>query len=96
VEEKIPCVYILASRWGGALYVGVTSNLYRRLFEHRQNFVPGFSQRYGVYRLVWYEVHSTMESAIRREKAIKKWNRAWKVRLIEKENPEWRDRSADL
>ena len=87
----IPCVYILASRPNGTLYIGVTSNLVRRVWEHKNDFVDGFTKQYQVHNLVWYEVHDSMESAISREKALKKWNRAWKVRLIEEDNPGWRD-----
>ena len=86
---KTPCVYILGSKLGGTLYVGVTSNLVQRVWQHKNDFVEGFTKRYGVHRLVWYEVHESMESAITREKAIKKWSRAWKVELIEKSNPRW-------
>ncbi len=86
-----PCVYILASRPKGTLYIGVTSNLARRVWEHKNDFVQGFTKRYEVHDLVWYEVHDSMESAISREKALKKWNRAWKVRLIEEGNPWWSD-----
>ncbi len=88
---KIPCVYILASKPNGTLYVGVTSNLVQRIWQHRNGLVGGFSERYQVHHLVWYEVHDTMESAISREKAMKKWNRMWKVGLIEKMNPAWLD-----
>ena len=88
---KIPCIYILASKPNGTLYVGVTSDLIQRTWQHRNDFVEGFTKRYGVHRLVWYEVHECMESAIQREKAIKKWNRAWKIELIQKSNPTWRD-----
>jgi putative endonuclease len=88
---KQPCVYLLASRRNGTLYVGVTSDLVKRVWEHKDHVVEGFTKKYGVDRLVWYEVHSTMESAIQREKAIKEWKRAWKVELIEKANPEWVD-----
>ena len=88
---KIPCVYLLASKPNGTLYVGVTSDLIQRIWQHRNNLVEGFTKRYGVHRLVWYEVHESMESAIQRERAIKKWNRAWKIELIEKNNPTWRD-----
>lgn len=86
-----PCVYMLASRKNGTLYVGVTSNLAARVWQHKHNVVDGFTNQYAVHYLVWYEVHETMESAIVREKAIKKWNRRWKLRLIEKMNPEWQD-----
>ena len=88
---KIPCVYILASKPNGTLYVGVTSDLIQRIWQHRNDLVEGFTKRYGVHRLVWYEVHECMESAIRRERAIKKWHRVWKIELIEKNNPTWRD-----
>lgn len=88
---RTPCVYILASRPKGVLYIGVTSNLVQRVWQHKNDLVEGFTKRYRVHRLVWYEVHETMESAISREKALKKWNRAWKVELIEKGNPLWLD-----
>jgi putative endonuclease len=71
--------------------VGVTSKLAQRVWQHKSNLTEGFTKRYGVHTLVWYEVHATMESAIAREKAIKEWKRAWKIALIEKSNPEWRD-----
>ena len=93
---KIPCVYILASRRNGTLYVGVTSNLVQRTWRHRNHVFPGFTDRYAVTHLVWYEVHGTMASAIAREKAIKKWNRRWKLQLIERTNPEWTDLSNGL
>ena len=86
-----PCVYLLASRRNGVLYVGVTSNLPQRIWQHRNNVVAGFTSRYRVHRLVWFEQHETMESAIFREKAIKKWQRHWKRELIEASNPYWRD-----
>jgi putative endonuclease len=86
-----PCVYLLASRKNGTLYTGVTSDLVKRTWQHKSRFVPGFSQKYDVHRLVWYELHATMETAILREKAIKGWKRRWKLALIEKDNPEWRD-----
>ena len=73
------------------MYVGVTSNLVQRVWQHKSDLVEGFTRRYKVHKLVWYEVHETMESAIVREKALKKWNRAWKVRLIEEGNPGWSD-----
>ena len=88
---KQPCVYLLASRRNGTLYVGVTSNLIKRVWEHKNHVVAGFTDKYRVDRLVWYEPHPTMESAIRREKAIKEWKRAWKLALIEKINPGWDD-----
>ena len=86
-----PCVYILASQRNGTLYVGVTSALVKRVWQHKADFVDGFSKRHGVHDLVWYELHATMESAITREKRIKGWKRDWKLELIEKANPEWRD-----
>jgi putative endonuclease len=88
---KQPCVYMLASKTNGTLYIGVTSNLRRRTWEHRTHAVEGFTKRYSVSRLVWYEVHRTMEEAIRREKRLKEWKRAWKVKLIERLNPGWLD-----
>ncbi|MDR0672942.1 MAG: GIY-YIG nuclease family protein [Zoogloeaceae bacterium] len=91
MEEKQPAVYILASQRNGTLYVGVTSNLVKRIWEHRNNVTDGFSRKYGVHLLVYYEQHASMEGAIMREKQIKKWNRAWKIRLIEEKNPQWRD-----
>ena len=93
---KQPCVYILASRRKGTLQVGVTSNLVRRVWQHKEALIDGFAKRYGVRRLVWYEPHESMESAIRREKAIKEWKRRWKLALIEEQNAEWRDLCGDL
>lgn len=86
-----PCVYLLASRRNGVLYVGVTSNLPRRIWQHRNDVVAGFTSRYRVHNLVWFEQHETMESAILREKAIKGWQQHWKRELIEATNPYWRD-----
>jgi putative endonuclease len=86
-----PAVYILASRRNGTLYIGVTSCLPKRIWEHKNDSVEGFTKRYGVHQLVWYELHETMESAISREKSIKEWNRKWKLELIEKTNPTWND-----
>ena len=88
---KHPCVYLLASRRNGTLYVGVTSDLPKRIWEHRNHVVEGFTKRYAVGLLVWYEQHDSMVSAIAREKAIKAWKRAWKINLIELSNPEWND-----
>jgi len=88
---KQPCVYLLASRRNGTLYVGVTSDLVKRVWEHKEDLADGFTKRYGVHTLVWYELHESMEVAIRREKAIKGWKRRWKLELIEKHNPGWRD-----
>lgn len=86
-----PCVYILASGVNGTLYIGVTSNLQNRAAIHRQLLVDGFTKKYRVTRLVYYEMHPNLPAAIRREKQLKKWNRIWKIRLIEQMNPEWRD-----
>nr|WP_143083274.1 GIY-YIG nuclease family protein [Nitrosomonas communis] len=91
-----PCVYLLAIRRNGTLYVGVTSNLVKRIWEHKNNVVQGFTQKYGVHMLVWFELHETMESAIRREKAIKEWKRDWKLKLIEQQNPAWRDLYSEI
>lgn len=85
---KTPCVYILANRPNGTLYAGVTSDLVGRVWEHKSDFVEGFTKQYGVHRLVWYELHKTMDSAIASVKALKKWNRAWKIELVEKNNPQ--------
>jgi putative endonuclease len=93
---KQPCVYILASQDNGTLYIGVTSDLVRRVWQHKNNVAPGFTRQYGVHDLVWFEIHPTMESAIHREKLLKKWNRAWKKRLICRLNPSWRDLSGDI
>jgi putative endonuclease len=84
-------VYILSNRIGGTLYTGVTSRLVQRIHEHREGLIDGFSKRYGLHRLVYYEEHATAESAIRREKQIKEWKRAWKIALIERGNPHWID-----
>ncbi len=84
-------VYIVASRKNGTLYVGVTSDLARRGFEHREGTIEGFTRRHRVKRLVWYEEHPSAEAAIRREKALKEWNRQWKIDLIEGMNPQWND-----
>ncbi len=87
----MPCVYILASSKNGTLYIGVTSDLVKRVWEHKNNVVPGFTNKYDVHYLVWYEIHEEMESAILREKQLKKWNRKWKLRLIEDANADWSD-----
>ena len=89
--SKQPAVYILASKRNGTLYIGVTSDLIKRTWEHKNDSVEGFTKRYRVHRLVYYELHEDMESAIRREKQMKQWNRDWKLELIEKQNPDWRD-----
>jgi putative endonuclease len=84
-------VYILASRRNGTLYIGMTDDLVRRVWQHRTGLIAGFTKEYGVKALVWYELHETRESAFQRERRLKKWNRAWKLRLIERSNPQWRD-----
>jgi putative endonuclease len=89
--EKQFCVYIVTNRPRGTLYIGVTSNLVQRIAQHREKVVEGFTAKYGLDRLVWYETHDEAESAILREKQLKNWNRLWKIELIEKMNPEWRD-----
>ena len=88
---KQPVVYLLASKPYGTLYLGVTSNLVGRAWQHKNDQVDGFSKKYGVHRLVWFEMHETMLTAITREKQIKKWNRDWKINLVQTMNPEWRD-----
>jgi putative endonuclease len=84
-------VYILCSKRNGTLYTGVTSDLIKRVYEHKNGLVDGFTKKYSIHRLVWYEVHGNAETAIPREKQIKKWNRDWKLELIEQENPDWKD-----
>jgi len=86
---KQPAVYILASKKNGTLYTGVTSDLVKRIWEHKNDLVDGFTRRYKVHNLVWYELHDNMDAAIEREKNMKEWKRAWKVRLFEKDNPNW-------
>ena len=93
---KQPCVYILASARNGTLYIGVTSNLAQRVWQHKNDLADGFSKRYGVHTLVWYEAHENMVSAIWREKALKRWKRGWKLRLIEATNPRWTDLYEEL
>ena len=88
---KQPAVYILAGKRNGTLYTGVTSDLIKRVYEHKNDLVEGFTKKYGVHRLVYFEQCEDTTSAISREKQIKKWNRNWKLRLIEERNPEWRD-----
>jgi putative endonuclease len=96
MRQRSPAVYILASGERATLYVGVTSDLPTRVSQHKQNLVEGFTRTYRVHMLVWFEMHSSMESAILREKAIKAWKRAWKLELIETANPEWRDLHVDI
>ncbi|MHB8809100.1 MAG: GIY-YIG nuclease family protein [Desulfobulbaceae bacterium] len=89
--DKQPAVYILASKRNGTLYIGVTGDLVKRVWEHKNDLVEGFTKRYQVHDLVYYELHDDMVTAITREKQIKKWNRAWKIEMIEKQNLEWTD-----
>jgi len=89
--SRQPAIYILASSKKGTLYIGVTSNLITRTWQHREHQIDGFSKLHDVTRLVWYELTEDMSSAIQREKQLKKWNRAWKIRLIESTNPDWKD-----
>ncbi|MFO8025372.1 GIY-YIG nuclease family protein [Thiohalophilus sp.] len=89
--EKQPCVYLLASQHYGTLYTRVTSNLLKRVWEHKTHSVDGFTKKYDVTVLVWYEIHESMESAIKRKKSLKNWNQAWKIRLLEETNSQWRD-----
>src|SRR5436853_5753822 len=95
-EDKVPAVYILASKRYGTLYTGVTSDLCSRVHAHKQGTIPGFTKVYGIKLLVWFEYHTSMEEAIRREKNIKEWKRAWKIELIEETNPQWLDRFAEI
>jgi putative endonuclease len=94
--ERNPCIYLLASGHYGTLYIGVTSDLMKRLVEHREGNLPGFTSRYGVHRLVHFEMFGDMERAIAREKQLKNWRRQWKINLINAENPEWRDLAVGL
>ena len=89
-------VYILASRRNGTLYIGMTDDIAKRAWQHRNGIMPGFTKKYGVKLLVWLEQHDSRESAFMRERQLKKWNRSWKLQLIEKENPNWRDLWDDL
>ncbi len=91
-----PCVYIVASRRNGTIYTGVTSNLIQRIHQHRSGTFPGFTAEHRCTRLVWFERHETMETAIRREKRIKTWNRDWKQNLVERQNPHWSDLATGL
>jgi len=93
---KQPCVYIMASGRNGTLYIGVASDVIKRIWEHKNDVVESFTSRYKVHDLVWYEAHETMESAITRESALKNWKRKWKLELIEETNPGWRDLYSDL
>ena len=89
--EKNPCVYMLASERNGTLYIGVTSDLVNRCWEHKSDLVDGFTKKYEVHHLVYFELHEDMTSAILREKQLKKWRREWKLRLLEEQNPQWND-----
>ena len=91
MNNKSYCVYILASQRNGTLYIGITNNLVKRVWEHKNKKVEGFTKKYEVHHLVYYEIHENPELAIIREKQLKKWNRLWKIRIIEKMNPEWKD-----
>jgi putative endonuclease len=90
-EDFQPCVYIVTNQRNGTLYIGVTSNLKQRMWQHKEGFVEGFAKQHGLHSLVWYELHDTMENAITREKQLKEWQRAWKLRTIEEMNPYWND-----
>jgi len=94
--ERTYWVYMLASKPNGTLYIGVTNDLGRRIFEHKTKISPGFTARYDVVMLVWYETYNDINEAIAREKSLKKWQRAWKIRLIMEMNPDWRDLYEDL
>jgi len=94
--EKLPCVYILTNKRNRTLYIGVTSNLLKRVWEHKTKVTKGFTQKYGVDKLVWYERHETMGSAIQREKRMKFWKRDWKLKIIKEMNPDWRDLYEEL
>lgn len=96
MEEKQYVVYILASKAYGILYTGITSNLVQRIYQHKKGLAEGFTKRYNVHRLVYYEIHTDVYEAITREKRIKKWNRQWKINLIEQKNPQWLDLSIGL
>jgi len=93
---KQPAVYSLTNKRNGTLYVGVTSDLIQRVYQHKNNLVDGFSKKYQTHKLVYFEQHQTMDTAITREKQIKEWKRAWKINLIEKRNPYWNDLYKDL
>lgn len=95
-DTKQPAVYILASHRNGTLYIGVTSNLIQRVWQHKIDLFEGFTKKYQVHILVYYELHNDMLSAITREKQLKKWNRNWKLMMIEKDNPTWRDLWEDI
>ena len=94
--EKLPCVYILTNQPLGTLYIGVTSNLPQRIWQHKTKVTKGFTEKYNLNKIVWYEAHEDIMSAMQREKALKVWKRDWKIRIIEEMNPLWRDLYVDL
>ena len=96
MREREPCVYLLASGFNGALYVGVTSNLIGRIIQHRDSTFAGFTKRYDIKYLMWFDITDTMEAAFASEKRMKKWSRDWKKNLIERDNPHWRDLAIGL
>ena len=91
MRNRLPCTYILASAPRGTLYIGVTSDLLQRVWQHRNNRTPGFTSRHRIHQLVWFEAHDTMDAAITRETRLKAWQRLWKIQLIESMNPDWHD-----
>ncbi len=91
MDNRVYCIYILASRRNGALYIGVTNDLVRRVYEHKNSLTSGFTKKYNVHQLVYFETVTEIQSALKREKQLKKWKRQWKVDLIEKQNPDWVD-----
>ncbi|MFA9421866.1 MAG: GIY-YIG nuclease family protein, partial [Gammaproteobacteria bacterium] len=91
MPDRSPCVYILASKPYGTLYIGVTSDLVNRVWQHRSSLCEGFTKRYKIHKLVWFELHDRMDIAIEREKSLKNWKRIWKIKLIEQSNPDWQD-----
>ena len=95
-QEKTYCVYILANKRNGTLYIGVSSNLKKRIYEHKNGIIEGFTKKYKIHLLVYYELFNNVNEAITREKQLKKWNRKWKMKLIEKVNPQWKDLYDDL
>jgi putative endonuclease len=94
--KKSYCVYIITNKRNGTLYIGITSDLPQRMMQHKSRAMPGFASRYGLDRLVWFEVHGEVTEAIAREKQLKGWNRAWKIKLIERANPEWNELDATI
>jgi len=96
MRDRLPCNYILASAPRGTLYIGVTSDLLQRIWQHRNSQTPGFTSQHRVHHLVWFETHDTMDTAITREKRLKAWRRLWKIQLVESTNPHWHDLYPDL